>query len=117
MGYVQTTILAVLALAILVPLWTQNRPWSILVHTLPMFSSGQSSGVQDVDNRPITGDTSRIASMEILFALDPNFYLCWESVNLDDLAMSSLIPWLLHLNDTLTQTRSHPTGDPLEVRS
>ena len=55
--------------------------------------------------------------MEVLFVLDPNFYLCWESVQLDELSRSSLIPWLLELKDFATQTRSYPSGDPLEVHA
>ena len=117
MGYVRTTTLAVLALAVLVPLLTQNRPWKTLVHTFPTFSPAESSNAQDDDSRHIQGDASHVADMEVLFVLDPNFYLCWESVKLDELAMSSLIPWLLQLMDVLTQTRSHPAGDSLEVRS
>ena len=117
MGYVRTTTLAVLALAVLVPLLTQNRPWHTLVHTLPNFSSAESGKAQDVVTHSVLWDTSRIASMEVLFVLDPNFYLCWESINLDELAMSSLVPWLLQLRDVLTQISSHPSGDPLEVRS
>ncbi len=116
MGYVRTTTLAVLALAVLVPLLTQDRPWHTLVHTLPTFSSAESRSALDVVTRHFQGDLSRVANMEVLFVLDPNFYLCWESVNLDELAMSSLIPWLLQLKDALTQTRSHPSGHPLEVR-
>ncbi len=117
MGYVRTTTLAILALAVLVPLLTQNRPWHPLVHTLSTFSSADSSSAQDVVTRHIQGDISRVASMDVLFVLDPNFYLCWESINLDELATSSLIPWLLQLKDVLTQTRSHPSGYPLEVCS
>ena len=117
MGYVRTTTLAVLALAVLVPLLTQNRPWKTLVHTFPIFSPAESRRPHDIDIRHIQGDASHVADMEVLFVLDPNFYLCWESVNLDELAMSSLIPWLVRLVDVLTQTRSYPAGDSLEVRS
>lgn len=114
MGYIRSTALAVLALAVSIPLWTQNRPWRTLVHTLPTLSVDEST-------QPTKWDTShthsRLANVEVLFVLDPNFYLCWESINLDNLAMSSLIPWLLQLKDSATQTYGHPAGNALEVKA
>lgn len=117
MGYVRATTLAVLALAVLVPILTQKRPWRTLVHNTPISSPDEKMKAQDSSTRYLQGNASRVTSMEVLFALDPNFYLCWESVELDQLAMSSLIPWLLQVKNVLTQTRDHPAGDPLEVRS
>ena len=117
MEHVRTTTLAVLALAVLVPLLTQNMLWHTFVHTTPIFSSDENFQAQNGGARYIQGDASHVATMEVLYVLDPNFYLCWESVELNQLAMSALIPWLLQVKNVLTQTRDHPEGNPLEVRS
>ena len=107
MGYAKVASLAVIAAAALLPLWTH------------VFTTSQAAhGKQATQTREffITGDVSRLATVELLYVLDPNFYLCWEAVAIDEMSRSFLLPWLLRLKDFATQTLAWPGGDFLEVR-
>ena len=117
MGYWAMTSLVVLALAAAVPLWIESRPGHTQGHTVSIQDIPDVQKTNTAQTRQFEVDGDRAASMEVLFVLDPNFYLCWESVQLNELSRSSLIPWLLELKDLATQTRSDPSGDPLEVHA
>ena len=108
MSYAKVASLAVIVAAALLPLWTH-------VFT----TSHAADGEQASQSRDLffTGDVSRLAKIELLYVLDPNFYLCWEAVPIDEMSRSSLLPWLLRLKDFATQTLVSPGGDFLEVRS
>jgi hypothetical protein len=115
MGYWAIIGLAVLALAAAVPLWIESRPRHAYEHTDSSRDMPDIQKTKVARTRRIELDGVCAASMEVLFVLDPNFYLCWESVQLNELSRSSLIPWLLELKEFATQTRSYPSGDFLEV--
>ena len=107
MSYAKVASVAVIASAALLPLWTH-------VFTTSQAADGkQASQTRDLF---ITGDVSRLAKIELLYVLDPNFYLCWEAVPIDEMSRSSLLPWLLRLKDFATQTLASPGGGFLEVR-
>lgn len=117
MGYVKITTLAVLVVAAALPLWKQNRQWQTLVYTLSVTHAGDVEQPSRAEALHLRSDGDHITGMEVLYVLDPNFYLCWESVPVDELSKASLLPWLLELQDLATQTQSHPAGELLEVRS
>ena len=108
MTYAKIASLAVIAAATLLPLWTH-------VFTTSQAADGEQAG--QIRELFLTGDVSRLARIELLYVLDPNFYLCWEAVPIDELSKSSLLPWLLRLRDFATQTIALPAGSLLEVCS
>ena len=107
MSYVKVASLAVIVAAALLPLWTH-------VYTTSQAADGKQAS--QTRNLFIAGDVSRLARVELLYVLDPNFYLCWEAVPVDEMSRSSLLPWLLRMRDFATQTLASPGGDFLEVR-
>ena len=56
-----------------------------------------------------------LGDISILFVLDPNFFLCWESVPVDQASNTTLLPWILGLKDALSRTADNPDGLDLKV--
>ena len=56
-----------------------------------------------------------VRGMRVLFVLDPNFFLCWESVPVDQVSNTTLLPWILGLKDALSRTADYPDGLDLKV--
>ena len=50
----------------------------------------------------------------VIFVLDPNFILCWETVPIDAFTNATLLPWIRELKDALTVSR-HSAGEDLQV--
>lgn len=53
--------------------------------------------------------------MSVLLVLDPNWRLCFETVEVDEFAKAGLLPWVSGLRDALTVHPENPDGDFLEV--
>ena len=53
--------------------------------------------------------------MSVLLVLDPNWRLCYETVEIDEFARAGLLPWVSELRDALTLHTENPEGDFLEV--
>ncbi len=56
-----------------------------------------------------------MSDLDILFVLDPNFFLCWESILIDETS-KGLLAWISSLKDVFTRNSESPTGLDLEVR-
>ena len=56
-----------------------------------------------------------MSDLDILFVLDPNFFLCWESILIDETS-KGLLAWISSLKDVFTRSSESPTGLDLEVR-
>lgn len=56
-----------------------------------------------------------MSDLGILFVLDPNFFLCWESILIDE-TTEGLLAWISSLKDVFTRSSESPTGLDLEVR-
>ena len=56
-----------------------------------------------------------ISDINILFVLDPNFFLCWESIVIDETAQG-LLAWVSGLKDVFTRSSESPAGLDLGVR-
>lgn len=57
-----------------------------------------------------------MSELDILFVLDPNFFLCWESILIDDSTKDTLLPWVSSLKDVFTRSSESPEGLELLVR-
>lgn len=57
-----------------------------------------------------------LSELDILFVLDPNFFLCWESIRMDESTKDTLLPWVSSLKDAFTRSSESPAGLDLEVR-
>ncbi|BDA41509.1 hypothetical protein COCOBI_02-2900 [Coccomyxa sp. Obi] len=53
--------------------------------------------------------------MSVLLVLDPNWRLCFETVEVDDFARTGLLSWVSGLRDALTMHADNPEGDFLEI--
>ncbi len=42
--------------------------------------------------------------LQVIFVLDPNFYLCWERISVDDLTRATLLHWVGGLTDLFADT-------------
>lgn len=56
-----------------------------------------------------------ISDMNILFVMDPNFFLCWESILIDE-TTRGLLAWVSSLKDPFTRSSESPAGLDLGVR-
>ncbi len=54
-------------------------------------------------------------NMSVLLVLDPNWRLCFETVEVEEFARAGLLPWVSGLRDALTVHTENPEGDFLEV--
>ena len=54
--------------------------------------------------------------MSVLLVLDPNWQLCYETVEIDDFAREGLLSWVSGLRDALTLHPGNPDGDFLKVQ-
>ena len=52
----------------------------------------------------------------LLLVLDPNWRLCYDTVDVDDFAKDGLLPWVAQLRDELTFGQHSPAGSYLPVR-
>ena len=57
-----------------------------------------------------------MSELDTLFVLDPNFFLCWESILIDDSTKNTLLPWVSSLKDVFTRSSENPAGLELLVR-
>ena len=56
-----------------------------------------------------------MSDLDILFVLDPNFFLCWETILIDE-TTDGLLAWVSSLKDVFTRSSESPAGLDLEVR-
>ena len=56
-----------------------------------------------------------MSDINILLVLDPNFFLCWESILIDETTKDTLLPWVSSLRDVFTSSSESPAGLDLEV--
>jgi hypothetical protein len=59
--------------------------------------------------------TERLQDIKILFVLDPNFFLCWETVPIDNTTKVTLLPWIASLKDVFDAGPDKPDGADLKV--
>lgn len=51
----------------------------------------------------------------VLFVLDPNFYLCWESIKNDETINRGFLKWITTLKDEFSTMSGDPQGHDLKV--
>lgn len=56
-----------------------------------------------------------LQGQHVLLVLDPNWRLCYDTVDVDDFARLGLLPWVAQLRDELTIGLHNPEGDHLVV--
>lgn len=56
-----------------------------------------------------------MSDLDILFVLDPNFFLCWETILIDE-TTKGVLAWVSSLKDVFTRSSESPSGLDLEVR-
>jgi hypothetical protein len=56
-----------------------------------------------------------VERLQLIFVLDPNFYLCWEELPVNETVRTTILPWLRNLKDVFTRTDAHPNGEYLQV--
>lgn len=56
-----------------------------------------------------------VEQLEVIFVLDPNFYLCWEQLPINAETKRTVLPWLRDLKDAFTGTDDNPCGNDLQV--
>ena len=109
------------------PLLFGSRP--SLVTEKNDVAKGRSDATQSLPGGPSGTPTAPIGSaklhvqhvhrlmsdLNILFVLDPNFFLCWESILIDE-STEGLLAWVSSLKDVFTRSSESPAGHDLEVR-
>ncbi len=58
---------------------------------------------------------SLLKEQRILLVLDPNWRLCYDSVDVDNFTRAGLLPWVAQLKDELTIGPHNPEGSYLEA--
>ncbi|BDA47174.1 hypothetical protein COCOBI_10-0190 [Coccomyxa sp. Obi] len=71
--------------------------------------------ITSVDSHRKLRNPDLLNDLDILFVLDPNFYLCWEIVTIHEDVRQSLLPWVASLKDVFTATKDHPQGLDLQL--
>lgn len=66
--------------------------------------------------RPLLTDLLQ-TNLSVLLVLDPNWQLCYETVDIDDFSRSGLLPWVSGLRDALTASPGTPEGNFLKVHN
>ena len=60
--------------------------------------------------------TSLLEKQRLLLVLDPNWRLCYDTVDVDNFAKEGLLPWVAGLRDELSIGQHNPNGSFLSVR-
>ena len=87
-----------------------------------IMNEGSTGGLSDAPTVPSGSAQLHVQHVEglmsdinILLVLDPNFFLCWESILIDETTKDTLLPWVSSIRDVFTSSSESPAGLDLEV--
>ena len=88
---------------------------SVADHRKPGGPSGTPTAASGSAKLHVQHAEKVMSDLDILFVLDPNFFLCWETILIDE-TTKGLLAWVSILKDVFTRSSESPTGLDLEVR-
>ncbi|CAK0779312.1 hypothetical protein CVIRNUC_004740 [Coccomyxa viridis] len=107
-----SVVVMAIAAAVASPLlFSSTRPSHVLSDKkTPFIGNGAQQSREPSNGAQLRLQHEDLSRINLLFVLDPNFFLCWETVLIDDSTKDTLLPWAASLKDVFTKSSESPAG-------